>query len=265
MTLNLPQKRKAVTDSERLAIRKRQKEHPSIHKELIEWFEQQHGHRLVPSQITRILSSKYAHLDELNPKSKQDKKKLEAQRAGKADWPDLEGALFEWQQRLQTKNAIITGEILKQQAMKLWKALPQYRDLEQTPKFSNGWLVGFKARYNIREYIQHGEAGSADIYKPDAITQMAIVRALAEEYGPDNTLNMDETGLFWKMTPDRTLATKAKSGGKKAKDRVTLAFTCSASGKKEQTWVIGKSKNPRCFKGLNRDLLRIKYRYNKSK
>ena len=76
MTPNLPQKRKAVTDSERLAIRKRQKEHPSIHKELIGWFEQQHGHRLVPSQITRILSSKYAHLDELDPKSKQDKKKL---------------------------------------------------------------------------------------------------------------------------------------------------------------------------------------------
>jgi hypothetical protein len=62
---------------------------------------------------------------------------------------------------------------------------------------------------------------------------MAIVRALAEEYRPDNTLNIDETGLFWKMTPDQTLAIKAKSGGKKAKDRITLALTCSASGKKE--------------------------------
>ena len=157
------------------------------------------------------------------------------QRVGKADWPDLEGALFEWQQCLQTKNAIITGEILKQQAIKLWKALPQYRDLEQTPKFSNGWLEGFKACHNIREYIQHGEAGSADIYKPDAITQIAIVHALVEEYGLDNTLNIDKTGLFWKMTPDRTLATKARSRGKKAKDRVTLAFICSVSGKKEQT------------------------------
>ena len=61
------------------------------------------------------------------------------------------------------------------------------------------------------------------------------------------------------------LAIKVGSGGKKSKDRVTLAFTCSASGKKEEPWVIGKSKNPRCFKGINRSLLRVKYQWNKSK
>jgi hypothetical protein len=94
---------------------------------------------------------------------------------------------------------------------------------------------------------------------------MAIVRALATEYSPENTLNIDETGLFWKMVPDRTLATKAGSGGKKSKDRVTLAFTCSATSKKEEPWVISKSKNPRCFKGINRSLVRVKYRWNKSK
>jgi hypothetical protein len=58
------------------------------------------------------------------------------------------------------------------------------------------------------------------------------VRTLAAEYGPDNTLNIDETGLFWKLIPNRTLATKPGSGGKKSKDRITLAFTCFASGKK---------------------------------
>jgi hypothetical protein len=55
---------------------------------------------------------------------------------------------------------------------------------------------------------------------------------------------MDETGLFWKLIPDRTLATKAGSGGKKSKDRVTLVFTVSTSGKKEFVWCIAKSKNP---------------------
>ena len=45
---------------------------------------------------------------------------------------------------------------------------------------------------------------------------------------------MDETSLFWKLTPDRTLATQAGSGRKKSKDRITLAFTVSASGKKEE-------------------------------
>jgi hypothetical protein len=76
---------------------------------------------------------------------------------------------------------------------------------------------------------------------------------------------MDETGLFWKLTPDRTLATQAGSGGKKNKDRITLVFTVSASGKKELVWCIGKSKNPRCFKNINQKLLRVIYRYNKTK
>jgi hypothetical protein len=94
---------------------------------------------------------------------------------------------------------------------------------------------------------------------------METVRTLAAKYGPDNTLNMDETGLFWKLAPDRTLATKPGSGGKKSKDRITVAFTCSASGKKEEPWVVGRSKNPRCLKKVNRHLLRLHYRYNKLK
>ena len=105
-------------------------------------------------------------------------------------------------------------------------------------------LMAFKKRFKIREYVQHGEAASAEIDNPDAIAQMEKVRPLAIKYDPDNILNMDETGLFWKLTPDRTLATKAGSGGKKSKDRITLAFTVSASGKKELSlgyWQIKES------------------------
>jgi hypothetical protein len=94
---------------------------------------------------------------------------------------------------------------------------------------------------------------------------MEKVRALAATYDPCNVLNMDETSLFWKLTPNRTLTTMPGSGGKKSKDPITLAFTCSTTREKLQPWVIGKSKNPRCFKNINRSLLHIKYRYNKSK
>jgi len=92
--------------------------------------------------------------------------------------------------------------------------------------------------------VKHGEGGSADINSPENIHQMEKVRKLAAEYGEENTLNMDETGLFWKLSPDRTLATQSGSGGKKSKDRVTLAFTCSAAGERLQPSLIGKSKNP---------------------
>jgi hypothetical protein len=114
--------------------------------------------------------------------------------------------------------------------------------------------------------VQHGEGGSADINNPDAIQQMADLRTLCSKYKDKDIFNMDETGLFWKLTPERTLATEAGSGGKKSKDRITLASTTNADGsEKLEPWVIGKSKNPRCFKGINRQYLRIQYRYNKTK
>jgi hypothetical protein len=46
-------------------------------------------------------------------------------RSSGEDWPDLDHALFEWQQRMEQKKSIITGEILKTKARELWAALPQ--------------------------------------------------------------------------------------------------------------------------------------------
>jgi hypothetical protein len=130
---------------------------------------------------------------------------------------------------MQKKQAVITGEILKNQASKLWDCLPQYEG-KNKPQFSNGWLDRFKGRFKIKEYVQHGEAASAEVNTSKAIEQMDKVRSLVAEYQPCDVFNMDETSLFWKLTPDRTLATKAGSGGKKAKDRITLALTCNADG-----------------------------------
>ena len=149
---------------------------------------------------------------------------------------------------MQKNKAVITGEILKNQARKLQDTLPQYEGKEK-PKFSNGWLDGFKKQFKIKEYVQYSEVASTEINTPNAIAQMEKVRGLAIEYGPRDTFNMDETSLFWKLTPDRTLA---GSGGKKAKDRITLALIVNGDGSdKLKAWVIGKSKNPQCFKNIN--------------
>jgi hypothetical protein len=77
---------------------------------------------------------------------------------------------------------------------------------------------------------------------------------------------MDETSLFWKTSLNRTLSTHLRVGRKKAKDRIILTLTCNVdSSDKVEVWVIRKSKNPRCFKNLNRYMFRVQYRYNKSK
>ena len=76
-TLSLPQKRRAVTNDERITIRRHNREHPSPHQgELITWFYQETGHQLNQSQISQILSSKYDYLDTLDPK--KDKVKIQS-------------------------------------------------------------------------------------------------------------------------------------------------------------------------------------------
>jgi hypothetical protein len=83
-------------------------------------------------------------------------------------------------------------------------------------------------------------------------------RDLAAIYPSENVLNIDKTGLYWKMLPNYTLATEASNGGKRSKERITLALTVNATGtNKWEPWLIGKSENPRYFKHINYRLLGI--------
>ena len=109
------------------------------------------------------------------------------------------------------------------------------------PGWSNGWLEGFKKRFKIKEYIFHGEGGSADINSPEAIQQMADLRILCATYADCDIFNIDETGLFQKLIPDQTLATKAGSGRKRSKDRITLALTTNGDGSENlDYWKVQK-------------------------
>jgi hypothetical protein len=161
-------RRRALTDADRLRIRKRNQTHPPTQqKELVDWFTATTGHPINQSQISKILGSNYDYLD--GEHTRKDVREMKGKsRSSIGDWPELEGALFEWQQCMEQKKAIITGEILKTKANQLWEALPQYDDVDM-PKWSNGWLEGFKKRYKIKEYVQHGEAGSAQTNTPDNI------------------------------------------------------------------------------------------------
>ena len=74
-------------------------------------------------------------------------------------------------------------------------------------------------------------------------------RELMRAYEPRNVWNMDETGQFWRALPDKSLSERRKRcrGGKNSRER---AFFVSASGENEAPFVVGKSRNPCCFKSL---------------
>ncbi|KAF0762407.1 tigger transposable element-derived protein 4-like [Aphis craccivora] len=88
---------------------------------------------------------------------------------------------------------------------------------------------------------------------------------LNEKYTPDNIFNADETGIFCKMTPDKTLKFKGEKcvGGKLSKECITAFVAANIScTEKRKIMVIGKSKNPRCFKNIKR--LPVTYKADKS-
>ena len=79
--------------------------------------------------------------------------------------------------------------------------------------FSPGWLYKFKRRNGIKERKLQGEESSADL---NAITEaLPLLKDKCTRYPPERIYNMDETGLFYRLEPDQTLATQRLSGHKK--------------------------------------------------
>ncbi len=76
-------------------------------------------------------------------------------------------------------------------------------------------------------------------------------------------LNADETGLYWRLLPTKTLADgteKTAKNMKPSKDRVTLMGTANASGDFRLPLVfIHKSAKPRSFSGVNMSALPVHY------
>ena len=100
----------------------------------------------------------------------------------------------------------------------------------------------------MKERRRYGEAASAQLDE-ECIRIMEEIREEARKYPADCVYNMDETGKYWKMKPDRSLTTQVEHGRKKDKARITACLTCNATGTDRlPIWFIGKAKRPNCFK-----------------
>ncbi|XP_071053235.1 jerky protein homolog-like [Onthophagus taurus] len=130
---------------------------------------------------------------------------------------------------------------------------------------SQGWLHRFKLRHGIRQLNIQGEKLSSD--KSAAESYLIEFNRLIETYELtlEQVYNADETGLFWKSLPSKTLAMqneKNAPGHKSSKERITLMPCANASGShKLPLLCIGKSKNPRSFKGTEMKHFPVCYKY----
>ena len=96
------------------------------------------------------------------------------------------------------------------------------------------------------------------------------LQKLIEEKGLslNQLFNCDETGLYWKLMPNKTLVSsreKEAKGFKVPKDRVTIMPCANATGSiKFPLLFIHKSLNPRCFKNVAKSDLPVDYYAQKS-
>jgi hypothetical protein len=128
-------------------------------------------------------------------------------------------------------------------------------------KWSNGFIGGFVKRHNIKFHTKSGESES--VSKETVEQWKSSVKEIISSYEPKDIINLDETGIFWRLMQSKTYAISGEStkGHKKCKDRVTAVLIVNADGSERHLVVIGKSKSPRCFKGI-KNLPIFSYYYN---
>jgi hypothetical protein len=235
------QRRLAITDKERKTIRQYAQANEALRQsDIANWASHEFKRTITQSMVSKILTRKYLHLDKVSiPRGVSG-----ISRIINADHPILERALYEWVLSMEGLKIPVNGDMIRGAAHSLWDRMPDFQGLKE-PKWSCGWLEGFKKRYRIKKYKQSGESASADI--SGSGEEIARIQEVIKSYASKDVYNTDETGLFWLQLPDTTLATKPQFGGKKMKNRITILPTASATGHKLDLWIISHFANPRPF------------------
>ncbi|UYV70996.1 hypothetical protein LAZ67_8001364 [Cordylochernes scorpioides] len=105
---------------------------------------------------------------------------------------------------------------------------------------SDGWLWRFQRRNTIASLVVSGEINKvSEETVTDWLTKFEEIK---NEYKDEDIFNIDETGVFYNLLPDRSLDFKEIS----------------------KLWIIGKYKNPRCLNKINRLILPFDYTHQKS-
>ena len=167
---------------------------------------------------------------------------------------DVNKAVYEWYLLACSKNIFPGGPVLIEKAKEIAEQLG-ISDF----KGSRGWLDKWKLRYNIKQVKVCGESG--DVHGVTIDSWKERLPEILEGYAKEDIWNIDETGVFWQALPDHGFGSKGQQckGGKKSKQRVTIAFFVSAAGKKEKPILIWKSESPCCLRRFDKSLLPVNY------
>lgn len=90
------------------------------------------------------------------------------------------------------------------------------------------------------------------------------LKPICESYKECNVFNADESGLFFRILPNKTICLKKQEcvGVKTSKEQLTLLLCCNMLGEFETPFKISKSLKPRCFNNIDINKLGVMWRAN---
>jgi hypothetical protein len=166
----------------------------------------------------------------------------------KSTFAELETVLFTWYQQAQASSIPIDGTTLREKV----KIIAARLNIDNFSA-SNVWVRRFKDRHGLVFKKLAGASTEVSVESTDA--WLESLPSLLGGFEPRNVYNADETGLFFNVLPDRTLAYEGESyhGRTHSKDRLTVLLCVNSDGSDKQVpIVIGKSPKPRCFKNVKK-------------
>lgn len=187
--------------------------------------------KISASTLSTILKNRHAIVEnETNFGPKQKRMRL-------CQYDDVDKAILKWIREIRNRNCPISGTLVQEKAVEFAKTLG-YSDF----KASAGWLDKFKKRHGLTHKSICGE--SADVSDEDCDSWMQKIPEILREFSPHNIFNADETGLFFKCLPTKTLAFKGDKcfRGKQSKQRITVLLCANMTGEEKlKMLVIGNN------------------------
>jgi hypothetical protein len=172
-------------------------------------------------------------------------------------YPDIDKALENFISNAVSNGLPINTLVLKEKASEFALKFG-HKDF----KASNGFIEKFKRRHDIIFETNRWEGSGVSEEVCNDWTQNKLPELLSE-YPPEDVFNGDELGLFWRLTPDKSFTIRGQKfkNGKKSIERISV-FICSNSigTEKLKPIVIGKYKEPYCFRG--KDKVPVIYKNN---
>ena len=248
-----PKKHSFLTDSVRRAICEYKRDNPSVGQvKIVNWLVATHGLTITQATVSNTLKRS----EEILRDERTEKSSTKLRR--KVTYPLVEQALVVW---IRAHEGLIamSGDVLMEKAKRYFQELyPNERSLV----FGTGWLQGFRSRHKIWTRQRSGESTPAVV--PGVESSVSEICQVLDGYALCDVYSMGETGLYYSLQADRTMATQQMEGGEGNQERITIALCTNADGTdKVPLLVIGNATSPRCFRDVNQGSMGCLYLANR--